>query len=81
MFPERDDACDKAIEVFNKMQDIDVTPSQKFIRNLFSMLKSNNKKIPNELSILISKDQAANAELNKEQYADQDKEQAKVEKV
>lgn len=57
MFSEREDSCEKALELFNKMQDTDITPSQKFVRNLISMLRSNNKKIPIELSILLTKEQ------------------------
>ncbi|XP_060804000.1 leucine-rich PPR motif-containing protein, mitochondrial [Amyelois transitella] len=51
---QREDNCAGALSLFNKMQEADVLPSQKFIRNLCALLKANNTPIPSELSILIS---------------------------
>lgn len=39
--------------LYNRMQEADITPSQKFLANLSSILKANN--ISNELSELVDK--------------------------
>ncbi|KAM3967869.1 leucine-rich PPR motif-containing protein, mitochondrial [Aphomia sociella] len=55
---QRDDNCADALSLWNRMQDADVTPSQKFVRNICSLIKANNRAIPSELSILLDKQQA-----------------------
>ncbi|CAG4977600.1 unnamed protein product [Parnassius apollo] len=53
---QRDDNCEKALSLWYKMQEADVTPSQKFVRNLCSLCTSNNKEIPSELALMLDKD-------------------------
>ncbi|CAG4954237.1 unnamed protein product [Colias eurytheme] len=52
---QRDDECDKALSLWTRMQEAEVIPSQKFVRNLCSLCKANNKTLPPELSALLDK--------------------------
>ncbi|KAJ0182327.1 hypothetical protein K1T71_001696 [Dendrolimus kikuchii] len=52
---QRDDDYQEACALWNRMQEFDVQPSQKFVQNLCSLLKANNKDIPSELSLLLDK--------------------------
>ncbi|XP_004930031.2 leucine-rich PPR motif-containing protein, mitochondrial isoform X1 [Bombyx mori] len=52
---QRDDNCQEALSLWTKMQEADVTPSQKFVRNICSLLKANNRTVPSELSLLLDK--------------------------
>lgn len=53
---QRDDNYAEALALFGRMQDADVPPSQKFVKNLVSMAKANNKDVPPELSMLLDKE-------------------------
>ncbi|KPJ16487.1 Leucine-rich PPR motif-containing protein, mitochondrial [Papilio machaon] len=44
------------LALWTKMQEADVTPSQKFIRNLCSLCTANNKDIPAALAVLLDKE-------------------------
>lgn len=55
LFAEREDDCDGALSLWNRMQEDDVTPSQRFVRNLSSMCTANNRQIPPELAALLDK--------------------------
>lgn len=57
---EREDDCDKALQLWGRLQEADYTPSQKFVRNLVSMAKANNKAIPTDLVALLDKQKASN---------------------
>ncbi|XP_038207718.1 leucine-rich PPR motif-containing protein, mitochondrial [Zerene cesonia] len=52
---QREDECDKALSLWTRMQEAEVIPSQKFIRNLCSLCKANKKTLPPELSVLLEK--------------------------
>ncbi|XP_072940263.1 leucine-rich PPR motif-containing protein, mitochondrial-like isoform X2 [Epargyreus clarus] len=52
---QRDDDCQGALSLWTKMQEADITPSQKFVLNICSLCKANNKEIPSELSVLLDK--------------------------
>nr|XP_026486597.1 leucine-rich PPR motif-containing protein, mitochondrial-like [Vanessa tameamea] len=52
---QRDDKCQEALSLWYKMQENEIIPSQKFVRNLCSMCKANNKHIPSDLSIFLDK--------------------------
>ncbi|XP_068626542.1 leucine-rich PPR motif-containing protein, mitochondrial isoform X2 [Battus philenor] len=52
---QRDNDCQEGLALWYKMQDADVTPSQKFIRNLCSLCISNKREIPSDLEILLDK--------------------------
>ncbi|XP_052757762.1 leucine-rich PPR motif-containing protein, mitochondrial-like [Galleria mellonella] len=52
---QRDDNCVDALALWNRMQETDVTPSQKFVRNICSLIKANNRPVPSELSVLLDK--------------------------
>ncbi|XP_049882196.1 leucine-rich PPR motif-containing protein, mitochondrial-like [Pectinophora gossypiella] len=56
---QRDDNVEQAIELWNRMHEQDITPSQKFVRNLCSMAKTNKKPIPPEIVTLAEKQQKA----------------------
>ncbi|XP_053615995.1 leucine-rich PPR motif-containing protein, mitochondrial-like [Plodia interpunctella] len=56
---QRDDNSSAATNLFNRMQEIEVTPSQKFVRNMCALLKANNTPIPTELSMLLQEKKAA----------------------
>ncbi|CAK1602353.1 unnamed protein product [Parnassius mnemosyne] len=53
---QRDDNCEDALSLWYKMQEADVTPSQKFVRNLCSLCTSNNKEIPSDLALMLDKE-------------------------
>ncbi|XP_045459667.1 leucine-rich PPR motif-containing protein, mitochondrial-like [Melitaea cinxia] len=52
---QRDDKCQEALSLWYKMQENEIMPSQKFVRNLCSLCKANNKQVPSDLSILLDK--------------------------
>ncbi|KAG6447060.1 hypothetical protein O3G_MSEX004728 [Manduca sexta] len=52
---QRDDNYQEAMSLWTRMQEADISPSQKFVRNLCSVIKANNKDVPSELSILLDK--------------------------
>ncbi|CAK1540253.1 unnamed protein product [Leptosia nina] len=59
---QRDDDYKNALALWNRMQDAEVIPSQKFVRNFCSLFKANNKPLPGELSLLLDKQvKSANA--------------------
>lgn len=53
---ERDNNYNDGLALWNKMQEADVTPSQKFVRNLCSLCTANNKEIPSDLAMLLGKE-------------------------
>ncbi|GBP68085.1 Leucine-rich PPR motif-containing protein, mitochondrial [Eumeta japonica] len=53
---QRNDDCDNALALWYKMQEADVVPSKKFVQNICSMLKANNKNLPLELISLLDKE-------------------------
>jgi hypothetical protein len=55
LFSERDDDYLEALRLWIRMQEIDVNPSQKFVQNICSLLKANNKAVPSELAVLLDK--------------------------
>ncbi|CAG9796380.1 unnamed protein product [Diatraea saccharalis] len=52
---QREDNYHGAFNLWTRMHEIDVTPSQQFVRNICALFKANNKEIPSELSILLDK--------------------------
>ncbi|KOB73333.1 putative leucine rich protein [Operophtera brumata] len=53
---QRDDNYKEALALWTRIQEAeDVTPSQKFVNNLVSLLKANNREVPAELSMLLNK--------------------------
>ncbi|KAJ8735797.1 hypothetical protein PYW07_007417 [Mythimna separata] len=52
---QRDDNCNEALALWARMQDADIQPSQKFIRNLVSMIKANNREVPPGLVMLLDR--------------------------
>ncbi|CAH0727544.1 unnamed protein product, partial [Brenthis ino] len=52
---QRDDKCQEALSLWYKMQENEITPSQKFVKNICSLCKANNKQIPSDLSVLLDK--------------------------
>ncbi|XP_045536900.1 leucine-rich PPR motif-containing protein, mitochondrial [Papilio machaon] len=53
---QRDNNYKDGLALWTKMQEADVTPSQKFIRNLCSLCTANNKDIPADLAVLLDKE-------------------------
>ncbi|XP_059051022.1 leucine-rich PPR motif-containing protein, mitochondrial-like [Achroia grisella] len=54
---QREDNCTDALALWSRMQEYDVTPSQKFVRNICSLIQANNRPVPSELSLLLDKHQ------------------------
>ncbi|XP_045768937.1 leucine-rich PPR motif-containing protein, mitochondrial [Maniola jurtina] len=52
---QRDDNCQEALSLWYKMQENEIAPSQKFVRNLCALCKANNKQIPSDIAILLDK--------------------------
>ncbi|CAH0405199.1 unnamed protein product [Chilo suppressalis] len=52
---QREDNVHGALNLWNRMQELDITPSQQFIRNICALFKANNRDIPSELSALLDK--------------------------
>ncbi|XP_039757887.1 leucine-rich PPR motif-containing protein, mitochondrial-like [Pararge aegeria] len=52
---QRDDNCQEALSLWYKMQESEITPSQKFVRNLCALCKANNKQVPSDIAILLDK--------------------------
>ncbi|XP_026738894.1 leucine-rich PPR motif-containing protein, mitochondrial-like [Trichoplusia ni] len=52
---QRDDNYNEAIALYTRMQEADITPSQKFVQTLISLIQANNKEVPSELSMLVNK--------------------------
>ncbi|CAH4031371.1 unnamed protein product [Pieris brassicae] len=57
---QREDDYKNALALWSRMQDAEITPSQRFVRNLCSICKANNKPIPSEVSVLLEKVKSAN---------------------
>ncbi|XP_022130285.2 leucine-rich PPR motif-containing protein, mitochondrial [Pieris rapae] len=57
---QRDDDYKNALALWTRMQDAEIIPTQRFVRNLCSICKANNKPIPSELSVLLDKVKSAN---------------------
>lgn len=55
LFPERENNCKEALSLWTRMQDSDITPSHKFVSNLCSLMRANNRDVPSELSLLMDK--------------------------
>ncbi|KAJ2948053.1 hypothetical protein O0L34_g9850 [Tuta absoluta] len=53
---QREDNVQKAFDLLTKMQEQDVTPSQKFIKTVASMARNNNRPVPPEIIALIDKE-------------------------
>lgn len=53
---QREDDTKGALALWYKMFDNDVTPSKKFVNNITSLLKANNKDIPPEILGMLDKD-------------------------
>ncbi|KAH9628360.1 hypothetical protein HF086_015890 [Spodoptera exigua] len=53
---QRDDNCTEALALWTRMQDQDITPSQKFVHTLITMIKSNNRDVPAGLAMLLNKE-------------------------
>ncbi|XP_063616303.1 leucine-rich PPR motif-containing protein, mitochondrial [Cydia splendana] len=56
---QRQDDWRSALALWEKMQESDVRPSQKFLRNLYALLKANKIKIPPQLSTLMDRQEAS----------------------
>ncbi|KAJ8736098.1 hypothetical protein PYW08_006754 [Mythimna loreyi] len=52
---QRDDNCNEALALWARMQDADLSPSQKFVKNLISMIKANNRDVPPGLLMLLDR--------------------------
>uniref|UniRef100_A0A2H1V3W5 SFRICE_028910 n=1 Tax=Spodoptera frugiperda TaxID=7108 RepID=A0A2H1V3W5_SPOFR len=53
---QREDNCTEAIALWTRMQEQDITPSQKFVNTLITMIKANNRDIPIGLAMLHNKE-------------------------
>ncbi|XP_032528915.2 leucine-rich PPR motif-containing protein, mitochondrial-like [Danaus plexippus] len=52
---QREDNCKDALTLFYKMQENDIEPSKKFIENICSLFKSNNKLVPPDVALIRDK--------------------------
>ncbi|XP_052737382.1 leucine-rich PPR motif-containing protein, mitochondrial [Bicyclus anynana] len=52
---QRDDNCQEALSLWYKMQENEIAPSQKFVRDLCAVCKANNKQVPSDIAILLDK--------------------------
>ncbi|KAL4716909.1 hypothetical protein ACJJTC_012720 [Scirpophaga incertulas] len=52
---EREDDYQSALKLHTRMQELDIHPSQRFVRNICSLLSANKMQVPPELKILLDK--------------------------
>ncbi|VVC95207.1 unnamed protein product, partial [Leptidea sinapis] len=52
---QRDDNWKDALALWDRMQEAEIVPSQKFIRNICALCEANKKPVPAELSLLLNK--------------------------